>query len=142
MEPAAAVAAPQDEAEEAAIMAELEAEAAAEAAAEVAGPLVEEPAGALSPEEMLALESLDAASPEEEEVVIEEEIDVDGIIDEDVWKLPERVGGGPTIRFAEDILGAPSGARRAGGRRRGGAGGNRQNRNRPRPGGAGRPPGP
>ena len=148
IESAAAEAEPKDEANEAAIMAELEAEVAAEAAAVVAAPLVGGPAGALSPEEMLALESLDAASLEEEEVIIEEEIDGDGIISEDVWKMPERVGGGPTIRFAEDILGAPTGARRAGGRRRGGAGGNRQNQNRnrpPRPGGPGgpaRPPGP
>ena len=144
IEPAAAVVAPEEEADEAAIMAELE----AEVAAEVVAPPVGGPAGALSPEEMLALESLDAASLEEEEVIIEEEIDGEGIISEDVWKMPERVGGGPTIRFAEDILGAPSGARRAGGRRRGGAGGNRQNQNRnrpPRPGGPGgpaRPPGP
>ncbi len=148
IEPAAAVAEPEEEADEAAIMAELEAEVAAEVAAEVVAPPVGGPAGALSPEEMLALESLDAASLEEEEVIIEEEIDGEGIISEDVWKMPERVGGGPTIRFAEDILGAPSGARRAGGRRRGGAGGNRQNQNRnrpPRPGGPGgpaRPPGP
>ncbi len=148
IEPAAAVAEPEEEADEAAIMAELEAEVAAEVAAEVVAPPVGGPAGALSPEEMLALESLDAASLEEEEVIIEEEIDGEGIISEDVWKMPERVGGGPTIRFAEDILGAPSGARRAGGRRRGGAGGNRQNQNRNRPprsggpGGPARPPGP
>ena len=123
------------EAEEAAIMAELEAEAAATQGTEQA----EQPSGGLSAEELLALESLDVAETVEEEIVIEETIDDDGILD-DVWKVPETIGGGPTIRFAEDILGSPVNSRRGGGRRRGG--GNRPNRNRPRPGGQGRPPGP
>ena len=124
------------EAEEAAIMAELEAEAAA--AVQETEP-AEQPSGGLSAEELLALESLDVAETVEEEIVIEETIDDEGILD-DVWKVPETIGGGPTIRFAEDILGSPVNSRRGGGRRRGG--GNRQNRNRPRPGGQGRPPGP
>ncbi len=123
------------EAEEAAIMAELEAEAAATQGTEQA----EQPSGGLSAEELLALESLDVAETVEEEIVIEETIDGDGILD-DVWKVPETIGGGPTIRFAEDILGSPVNSRRGGGRRRGG--GNRPNRNRPRPGGPARPPGP
>ncbi len=129
------------EAEEAAIMAELEAEQAAAEASIAAGP---EPSKGLSPEELLALESLDAEAPIEEEIVIEEAIDGEAILDDDVWRVPERIGGGPTIRFAEDILGAPANTRRAGGggRRRGGARpNNKQNRNRPRPGGPSRPPG-
>lgn len=122
-------------ADEAAIMAELEAEAAAVEAV----PAEEAETGALSPEEMLALESLDVVEIEEdEEVVVEEEVE-EAAIDDAIWKVPEPIGGGPTIRFAEDILGAPSGARRGGGRRRGAQ--RRPNRNRPRPGGAGgRPP--
>ena len=135
------------EAEEAEIMAELEAEAAAaaEAAREAEEAAAEEAApSGLSAEEMLALESLDADYVEEEEVIIEEDVDGDDTLDADVWRIPEPIGGGPTIRFAEDILGSPANARRGGGRRRGG-GGARQNRNRPpRPGagGQGRPPGP
>ena len=135
------------EAEEAEIMAELEAEAAAaaEAAREAEEAAAEEAApSGLSAEEMLALESLDADYVEEEEVIIEEDVDGDDALDADVWRIPEPIGGGPTIRFAEDILGSPANARRGGGRRRGG-GGARQNRNRPpRPGagGQGRPPGP
>ena len=111
--------------DEAVLMAELEAEAATASEPELAG-------DGLSAEEMLALESLDAPESDQEEIVIEEEIDEASI--DDVWKIPEPIGGGPTIRFAEDILGAPSGARRSGPRRRGG--GNKRP-NRPRPGGGG-----
>ncbi|MEX2598741.1 MAG: hypothetical protein WD533_03705 [Dehalococcoidia bacterium] len=120
--------------EEARILAELEAEEKAKAS------------GALSPEELLALESLEmgrtSGGDEDEEVVIEEEEFVDG---DDIWKVPEPIGGGPQIRFAEDILGAPGGGRRGpntGGKRRGGGnrGGNRGGGG-PRPGGAGQRPG-
>ena len=136
-ERAAAVAA-----EEAAIMAELEAEA--EAAASRQAEEAEEATGGLSPEEMLALESLDQIDEEIEEIVVEE-IEED-VIDDDIWKVPEPIGGGPTIRFAEDILGAPQGSRRGGGRRRGGAGPRRGNANRgprrtPGPGAQGGPAG-
>ena len=125
VERAAAIAA-----EEAAIMAELEAEAAT-----VQEQGAEETTGGLSPEEMLALESLGQIDEEIEEIVVEE-IEED-VIDDDIWKVPEPIGGGPTIRFAEDILGAPQGSRRGGGRRRGGAGPRRSNANRGprRPGG-------
>ena len=118
-------------AEEAAIMAELEAEAAVQTEE------VEEAAGGLSAEELLALESLDQIDEEIEEIIVEE-VEED-VIDDDIWKVPEPIGGGPTIRFAEDILGAPQ-ARRGGGRRRGG-GPRRGNANRGprRPGGAGGP---
>ena len=120
-------------AEEAAIMAELEAEAAATQEAEA-----EELTGGLSPEEMLALESLDQVDEEIEEIIVEEVEEAFG--EDDIWKVPEPIGGGPTIRFAEDILGAPQ-PRRGGGRRRGGAGprrGNAPNRGGGRrPGGAG-----
>ena len=121
-------------AEEAAIMAELEAEAAVQTEE------VEEDSGGLSAEEMLALESLDQIDEEVEEIIVEE-VEED-VIDDDIWKVPEPIGGGPTIRFAEDILGAPQGARRGGGRRRGG-GARRGNANRGprRPGGAGAPGG-
>ena len=127
VERAAAIAA-----EEAAIMAELEAEAAVQAEE------VEEVAGGLSAEEMLALESLDQIDEEIEEIIVEE-VEED-VIDDEIWKVPEPIGGGPTIRFAEDILGAPQGSRRGGGRRRGG-GPRRGNANRGprRPGGAGGP---
>ncbi len=127
VERAAAIAA-----EEAAIMAELEAEAAVQTEE------VEEAAGGLSAEELLALESLDQIDEEIEEIIVEE-VEED-VIDSDIWKVPEPIGGGPTIRFAEDILGAPQGARRGGGRRRGG-GPRRGNANRGprRPGGAGGP---
>ncbi len=119
-------------AEEAAIMAELEAEAAVQTEE------VEEAAGGLSAEELLALESLDQIDEEIEEIIVEE-VEED-VIDDDIWKVPEPIGGGPTIRFAEDILGAPQGSRRGGGRRRGG-GPRRGNANRGprRPGGAGGP---
>ena len=118
-------------AEEAAIMAELEAEAAVQTEE------VEEAAGGLSAEELLALESLDQIDEEIEEIIVEE-VEED-VIDDAIWKVPEPIGGGPTIRFAEDILGAPQ-ARRGGGRRRGG-GPRRGNANRGprRPGGAGGP---
>ena len=121
-------------AEEAAIMAELEAEAAVQAEE------VEETAGGLSAEELLALESLDQIDEEIEEIIVEE-VEED-VIDDDIWKVPEPIGGGPTIRFAEDILGAPQ-ARRGGGRRRGG-GPRRGNANRGprRPGGPGAQGGP
>ena len=110
-------------AEEAAIMAELEAEA--EAATVQEARETEQLTGGLSPEEMLALESLDQVDEEIEEVIIEEV--EDGFGEDDIWKVPEPIGGGPTIRFAEDILGAPQGSRRGGGRRRGGAGPRRSN---------------
>ena len=119
-EPADAERAAAIAAEEAAIMAELEAEAVAQQAQES-----EEVAGGLSPEEMLALESLGQVDEEIEEIIIEEV--EDGFGEDDVWKVPEPIGGGPTIRFAEDILGAPQGTRRGGGRRRGGAGPRRSN---------------
>ncbi|MEX2430436.1 MAG: transcription termination factor NusA [Dehalococcoidia bacterium] len=129
------------ETDDARILAELEAEE--RIAREAAGAKATE---GLSAEEMLALESLDLDAGEE--VVIEEE---EFIVDEDdIWKVPEPIGGGPQIRFAEDILGAPGGGRRAGGagKRRGGGnrGGNRPggagNRTGgPRPGGGNRPGG-
>ena len=114
------------EREEAAIMAELEAEqAAAEAkaaaeAAEQAAAAPEAPSGELSPEELLALESLGDLAVADEEVIVEETVEED-VVEEDVWQVAEPVGGGAAIRFAEDILGSPQGgARRGGGRRRGG----------------------
>ena len=148
-ETAAIVAEQPVDVDEAAILAELEAEieaamatadttAADEAEAEDA-----QPDTMLSPEELLALESLDSVSLEDDEVIIEE-----ADIDDDIWRVPEPVSGGPTIRFAEDILGAPS-SNRGGGRRRGGGGAARRpapNRGRTpgRPGGpgdgGGRPP--
>ena len=104
-------------AEEAAIMAELEAEA--ETTVVQQPPEAEETAGALSAEEMLALESLGNVSEEIEEIIVEE---VEGdLVDDDVWKVAEPIGGGATIRFAEDIMGSSPGPRRGGGRRRGGA---------------------
>lgn len=102
--------------EEAALMAELEAEAAAtESAANI---------GSLSVEELLALESLDGGEITEEEIIVEEEIQVtDSMNEADIWKIPESFGSGPTIRFAEDILGAPSSSpRRSGNPRRKGGG--------------------
>ena len=132
VEQAAAIAA-----DEAAIMAELQAEAEATAAREAAE--AEEATGGLSAEELLALESLDQIDDEVEEIIVEE-VEED-VIDDAIWKVPEPIGGGPTIRFAEDILGAPQ-ARRGGGRRRGG-GPRRGNANRGprRPGGPGAPGG-
>ena len=115
--------------EESAIMAELEAEAATEVQE------AEEVQSSLSPEEMLALESLGQIDEEIEEIIVEE-IDED-VIDDAIWKVAEPIGGGPTIRFAEDILGAPQGPRRGGGTRRRGGGARRgpaPNRGR-RPGG-------
>ena len=126
VERAAAIAA-----EEAAIMAELEAEAVAAQAEQEAEA---EAPGGLSAEEMLALESLGGVDEEIEEIVVEE-IEED-VIDDDIWKVPEPIGGGPTIRFAEDILGAPQ-PRRGGGRRRGG-GARRSNANRTGGGGGAR----
>ena len=120
-------------AEEAAIMAELEAEAAVRDQTQEAEAL----SGGLSPEEMLALESLGQVDEEIEEIIVEEVEEEFG--DDDIWKIPEPIGGGPTIRFAEDILGAPQGSRRGGGRRRGGAGPRRSNA--PNRGAGGRRPG-
>ena len=98
---------------EAAIMAELEAEAAAAALEQE----IEAAKPVLSAEEMLALESLDLESTEQTEEVIVEEVE-EATIDEDaIWGVRKAVGSGPQIRFAEDILGAPT-PRRAGGRRR------------------------
>ena len=90
----------------------------------------------MTAEEMLARESLGIGEEIDDEIVVEE-VQIDS---EDVWKVLEPVGGGPQIRFAEDILGAPQ-PRRATGRRRG----NRQANRRPpapparggRPGAAG-----
>ncbi len=132
VEQAAAIAA-----DEAAIMAELQAEAEATAAREAEE--AEEATSGLSAEELLALESLDQIDDEVEEIIVEE-VEED-VIDDAIWKVPEPIGGGPTIRFAEDILGAPQ-ARRGGGRRRGG-GPRRGNANRGprRPGGPGAPGG-
>ena len=74
----------------------------------------------LSPEELLALESLDlmetheledAVLLQQEEVLEEEEVLLE---EDDIWKLPEPAEG-PQIRFAEDILGGSYG-QRAGGR--------------------------
>ena len=121
---AAAVAA--EAAEEAAIMAELEAEQAvadakaAAVAAEESAAEPQAPRGELSPEELLALESLGDLAGADEEIIIEETVEED-VVEEDVWQVAEPVGGGAAIRFAEDILGSPQGgARRGGGRRRGG----------------------
>lgn len=117
----AAARAAAEAAEEAAIMAELEAEqAAAESkAAEEQEAAAPEPSAALSPEELLALESLGGLAGEDEEIVIEETVEED-LFEEDVWQAPAPVGGGGAIRFAEDILGSSPGPRRGGGRRRGG----------------------
>ncbi|MCH7483098.1 MAG: transcription termination/antitermination protein NusA [Chloroflexi bacterium] len=103
------------EADEVAIMAALEAEAAAASVEAPAKPEAE--AGpALSAEEMLALESLDLREVDDgEEIIVEEEVTEAG---DDVWKMPEPVGGGTALRFAEDILGGPSRNRRTGTRRR------------------------
>ncbi len=131
--------------DEAAILAELEAEqeaaerAAAEAAEAAEAARAEAAAHAgptMTAEEMLARESLGIGEEIDDEIVVEE-VQIDS---EDVWKVLEPVGGGPQIRFAEDILGAPQ-PRRATGRRRG----NRQANRRPpapparggRPGAAG-----
>ena len=103
-------------ADEAAIMAELEAEAAAAEAKTAA-----QPAG-LSAEEMLAFESLDIEPTVEEEIVIEEAVEETAIQDDDIWKIGPATGGGPQIRFAEDILGAPAARRAPSGRRRGNRG--------------------
>lgn len=117
----AAARAAAEAAEEAAIMAELEAEQAAAAAkaAEEQEAAAPEPSAALSPEELLALESLGGLAGEDEEIVIEETVEED-LFEEDVWQAPAPVGGGGAIRFAEDILGSSPGPRRGGGRRRGG----------------------
>ena len=121
--------------EETAIIAELEAEATV-----AAQPVEAEPVGpTLSAEEMLALESLDI-EPEAQEEVIVEEVDEITIDEQVVWNVPEAVGGGPQIRFAEDILGAPAprggGTRRRGNRNRGPARGPARGPNR---GGGARP---
>ena len=83
----------------------------------------------ISPEEKLALESLDlavpAAGPTETEEVTEapegeEEEEEEGALfinEDEPWQLPEPADGGPQIRFAEDILG-PTGQRSDGGKRR------------------------
>jgi N utilization substance protein A len=84
----------------------------------------------ISPEEKLALESLDlavpAAGPAQIEEVTEapdgeeEEEEEEGALfinEDELWKMPEPAGGGPQIRFAEDILG-PTGQRSDGGKRR------------------------
>jgi N utilization substance protein A len=119
LEPVAAVETPapaQEAEDEAGIMAQLEAEAAT-AAAEAAI----QPAG-LSAEEMLAFESLDMEPTFEEEIVVEEEVQVTAVDDDDIWKIKPATGGGPQIRFAEDILGAPAARRAPAGRRRGNRG--------------------
>ena len=92
--------------------------------------------GDLSVEELLALESLDGEEITDDEIVIEEEITVtESMNEEDIWKVPEAMGGGPTIRFAEDILGSPSSSPRRGGssKRRSGSSSTRKgNRGRSR----------
>jgi N utilization substance protein A len=103
--------------DEAAIMAQLEAEATA--AAEIAAT---QPPG-LSAEEMLAFESLDIEPMAEEEIIVEEHVQ-ETTISDDVWSVGKATGGGPQIRFAEDILGAPANRRAEGTTRRRG-GGNR-----------------
>ena len=108
--------------DEAALMAELEAEEAAAVPQKDTG---------LSPEELLALESLDSEIESETEIV--EEIIEEIIDDEDIWKIAESDGSGPQIRFAEDILG-PTPRRGGGGRRRGGGD---RTRSRPPRGGGG-----
>jgi N utilization substance protein A len=87
----------------------------------------------LSPEELLALESLDlmetlkpTTSVEETEVMEEEVVVLIGEDEEDIWKLPEPADG-PQIRFAEDILGSFGS--------RAGATGGRSKRRRSRPAG-------
>ena len=113
--------------EEAALMAELEAEA-LETESQPA-------TGELSVEELLALESLDGEVTVEEEIIVEEEITVtDSMNEDDIWKVPEAIGGGPTIRFAEDILGSPSSSPRRGGtsKRRGGGNSSSRKGNRGR----------
>ncbi len=107
----------------------------------------------LSPEEQLALESLDlpvpaAASVEPEESAQEEEEEGEEgelfVNEDELWKMPEAPGSGPQIRFAEDILGAggPRGEAGRGRRRRGRAvRGGRPGRP-PRPGGPSGPAGP
>ena len=98
----------------------------------------------LSAEELLALESLDLEPAVETVEPAEEVEEVEEIvIDEEIWKVPEPIGGGPQIRFAEDILDAPGPRRAGGGRRRGGGARPRGPARGPsRPGGAGAgPPG-
>ena len=83
-----------------------------------------EEAARLSAEEELALVSLDLPTTVEAEAEEVEEVEVEELVadDEDIWKIPETVAGGPQIRFAEDITDAPIRGRRGGprGRRRGG----------------------
>ena len=76
----------------------------------------DQPPPGLSAEEELLLQTLDvgARPPREEVVEVIEEVMAE---DADIWKIPEPIGGGPQIRFAEDIMGAPQ-SRRGGGRRR------------------------
>ncbi len=89
-------------------------------------PAVAEAEPGISAEEQLALESLAEAAPAapaaveevQEELEEEEEEEEEEIDGEEAWKIPEPIGGGPQIRFAEDILG-PGGFRGTGrGRRR------------------------
>jgi N utilization substance protein A len=127
-EAAAATAAQEEEA----VMAQLQAEAAAEAAAA--------PGAGLSAEEMLAYESLDLEPMVEEEVIIEEEVAVTESASDDVWNIGKSTGGGPQIRFAEDILGNQPSRGTPGGRRRGGNRPARGPARGPNRGGGGRPP--
>ena len=118
-----AVAEPAEEPEPAVAQAETLAEAPLVETPEAVEEAVEAAEG-LSPEEQLALESLElpvpAAAPTEAEEQAEEEGGEEGelfINEDELWKLPEPQGGAPQIRFAEDILG-PGGPRGEGGRRR------------------------
>ena len=114
---------------EAVELAALEVEIAAEEAA----------AAKLSAEEALVLETMDLPATQVVEEVVEEVIGDE----DDIWKVAEPVGGGPQVRFAEDIIGAPVQGRRGGPPRRR-RGGRTQNRRPPGAGGRGpnsRPPG-
>ena len=114
-----------DEAELAALEAEIGAEEAA--------------ASRLSAEEELALELLRDQQPQETMEVEEEVEELVAGEDEEIWKLPETVEQ-PQIRFAEDILGAPIGGRMGGGRRRRRGGGGRRVPYRPQGGAARKSP--
>ncbi|MBM3940689.1 MAG: transcription termination/antitermination protein NusA, partial [SAR202 cluster bacterium] len=63
-------------------------------------------ASGLSIEEQLALETFaEATRQAPTEAAVDEDTEELVIDEEDIWKVPEPIGGGPQIRFAEDILG-------------------------------------